>query len=70
MSVPPSTGEIGRFWGDGKVQREQPCPGQQQAPTWPQPNLSDLTLVRSSSAIRNKPAPSITTIQSLTVKPT
>lgn len=66
----PVQGGIRTFCGDGKVQREQPWPGQPQAPIWPQPNLSGLILVRLSLAIRNKPAPSITMIQSLGVKTT
>lgn len=70
VSTAPSSEGIGRFWGDGKVLREQPRPGQQNAPTWPQLNLSDLTLVRLSSTTVNKPAPSVTTIQSPCVKPT
>lgn len=70
MSSAPSSEGIGRFWGDGKVLRKQPWPGQQNAPTWPQLSLSDLTLVRLSSATVNKPAPSVTTVQSPSVKPT
>lgn len=45
----PAQEEQEDFGVTGKVQREQPCPEQQQALTWPQPNLSDLTLVRSNS---------------------